>query len=197
MATPERFLSAPIPGQSLTDTPRNYPWERPPQIDSYEDAAKYYINRIANQETMDDIAVLFDNGLPISVFVESLTTMGVSEGLHSIDVSMIINPMLHAFLKAAMTQYGVDAKDDVYDPKKDPTEREKRRLKIAIDAALATARQEDRTAESDPGVAILEEVRDTIEPAEEMPSDTEEVVVAPDEAPAEEPRMGLMARGGM
>ena len=31
-------FEAPIPGQSLTGEPRQYPWESPPQIDKPEDA---------------------------------------------------------------------------------------------------------------------------------------------------------------
>jgi len=199
MVKPESFLSAPIPGQSLTDTPKNYPWENPPQMADYEEVTKYYINRMANQDVMDDIAVLFEGGMPIAPFVESVTTMGVMEGLHSIDVSLIVAPVLHAFIKAAMLEYGIDAKDDTFNPDKDPTEREKRRLMTAIQVSLAEAEEEQRTADTDPGVALLQQVSDS------MNADTEdatEEVDMQEAEPAEEvsvepaPR-GLMARGAM
>lgn len=201
MAKAEEFLVAPIPGQSLTDTPRNYPWERPPQMDSYEDATKYYIGQLANDDVMDDLAVLFDNGLPVSVFVESMTTMGVSEGLHSIDVSLIIAPVLHAFIKAAMTQYGVEAKDEYFDPEMAKEEREKRRLQITIDAALADARANKKTAQNDAGVSILQDIKDNMEgestegEAPEEGAMMEEMPV--EEAVQEEAPRGLMARGAM
>jgi hypothetical protein len=50
MATPEDFLSGPIPGQSLTDTPGNYPWEKPPEMVEVEDVVKFYINKLADQD---------------------------------------------------------------------------------------------------------------------------------------------------
>ena len=115
MIKPERFLSAPIPGQSLTDTPRNYAWERPPEIADYEEATKLYIDKLANQDVMDDLAVVFDGGMPIAPFVDALTTMGVGEGLHSVDVKLIVSPVIHAFIKAAMLEYGIEAKDEGYD----------------------------------------------------------------------------------
>lgn len=195
MAKPENFLSAPIPGQSLTDTPRNYPWERPPQMADHEEVTKYYINKLADQDVMDDLAVLFDGGMPIGPFVESLTTSGVSEGLHSIDVSLIVGPVLHAFIKASMLQYGIDAKDDTYDPERDPTERERRRLKTAIELALIDAKEEKRTAATDTGVAMLQEVQQTLE--EEAAPQEEEADMPQEEMPAEAPRKGLMARGAM
>lgn len=207
MATPEGYLSAPIPGQSLTATPKQYAWERPPQIADYEEATKYYIDRLASKDVMDDLSVVFDGGMPISAFVEALTTTGVSEGLHTIDVSLIISPVLHAFVKAAMLQYGIDAKDEVYDPKKDPSEREKMRLKTAINLALAEAKTEDRTAATDPGVAMLQKIKDNMEgdtsedegilamaEGQEEPEMPEAEEVMTEEAPA--PR-GLMAREGM
>jgi hypothetical protein len=199
MVKPESFLSAPIPGQSLTDTPRNYPWENPPQMADYEEVTKYYINRMANQDVMDDIAVLFEGGMPIAPFVESVTTMGVMEGLHSIDVSLIVAPVLHAFIKAAMLEYGIDAKDDTFNPDKDPTERENRRLMTAIQLALAEAEGEQRTADTDPGIALLQQVSDS------MDADTEDATEEVDmqeaepaeEVPVEPAPRGLMARGAM
>jgi hypothetical protein len=195
MAKPEDFLQAPIPGQSLTATPKQYKWERPPQMADHEEVVKYYINKLADQDVMDDLAVLFDGGMPITPFVQTLTTTGVSEGLHTIDVSLIVAPVLHAFIKAAMLQYGIDAKDDTYDPEKDPTEREKRRLMTAIQLALAEAGNEDRTAATDTGVAVLQEVQQTLQ--EEAPEEQQEEPMAePDAVPAE-PRRGLMARETM
>jgi hypothetical protein len=88
MVKPESFLSAPIPGQSLTDTPKNYPWENPPQMADYEEVTKYYIGRLADQDVMDDLAVLLDGGMPIAPLVDSITTIGVMEGIHTVDVSL-------------------------------------------------------------------------------------------------------------
>ena len=204
MIKPERFLSAPIPGQSLTDTPKNYAWERPPEMADYQEVTKMYINRLADQDVMDDLAVVFDGGMPISPFVDALTTMGVGEGLHSVDVKLIVSPVIHAFIKAAMLEYGIEARDEAYDPKKDPTVREKRRLETAIQLALVEAQNEDRTAETDPGVNILQKISDSMsgEDTGVMQEDDAELAPMVEEeatppAPEEEPRRGLMARGGM
>ena len=39
----ENPFDAPIPGQSLTDTPGNYPWEHPPQYTDVDDILDIYI----------------------------------------------------------------------------------------------------------------------------------------------------------
>jgi len=159
MATPEDFLSGPIPGQSLTDTPGNYPWEKPPEMVEVEDVVKFYINKLADQDVMDDLSVVFDAGLAISPFVKTLTTSGVMLGRHTIEAGMLAAPAVHAFVKAAMTSYGIDALDESYNPDKDPTEKEKKRLELRIKLAMSEAEEEGRTSESDPGVALLEELK--------------------------------------
>ena len=110
------FFEAPIPGQSLTDEPKNWPWENPPEMVDPDEAAKYYINRLANEDVMDDLSVLFDNDMPVAPFVKTLLTTGVMNGLHSVDVSIIIAPVIHEFIKASMTTYGIDVRDDIEDP---------------------------------------------------------------------------------
>ena len=193
MVKPENFIEGPVPGQSLTATPRQYKWERSPQMSDYEEVTKFYINKLADQDVMDDLAVLFEGGMPITPFVQALTTTGVSEGLHTIDVSLIVGPVVHAFIKASMLQYGIDAKDDTFNPDKDPNEREKRRLITAIQLALADAESADRTADMDSGVAVLEELQRSL--SDEVPEDTmkqEETVAPQDDMPV--PPKGLMAR---
>ena len=43
-------FDAPVPGQSLTDTPGNYGWEHPPQFADIEGAAEYVYNRLQKKE---------------------------------------------------------------------------------------------------------------------------------------------------
>ena len=43
----EAALRAAIPGQSLTDTPKNYPWERPAEIADPDEAIRYHMDRVS------------------------------------------------------------------------------------------------------------------------------------------------------
>jgi hypothetical protein len=146
-----------------------------------EDVVKFYINKLADQDVMDDLAVLFDADMAISTFVKSLTTSGVMFGRHTLDAGSLAAPAIHAFLKAAMTQYGIDAMDEPYNPDKDPSEKEKRRLEMRIKLAMTEAAKQDKTAENDPGVALLQELQQEEQPQEE-------------EAQPETGGMGLMSK---
>ena len=187
------LLDAPIPGQSLTDQPKNWPWENPPEMADPEEATQYYINKLADEEIMDDLSVLLGSDMPVAPFVKTLLTMGVMNGLHSIDVSIIIAPVIHAFIKAAMTSYGIEVRDDIGDPEEELKEREKQRLQTAITMAMADA--EDKGAsDEDPGVALLAEMQNTTGKTQvEMPEDDLNMNMEVSESDAEP--MGLMAKG--
>jgi len=179
------FLEAPIPGQSLTDQPKNWPWENPPEMADTEDATRFYINKLANDDVMDDLSVLFGGGMPVAPFVKTLLTTGVMNGRHSIDVSIIIAPVIHAFIKAAMTSYGIKVRDDIVSPEQELKDKEKQRLLTALELAMADTDKEV----DDPGVALLQEIQTTL--------NTESVEAVSDEGmevsePAE-PK-GLMAK---
>ena len=48
----ENPFDAPIPGQSLTDEPGNYPWEHPPQRVSVEEALDDIYESMMEEENM-------------------------------------------------------------------------------------------------------------------------------------------------
>ena len=187
MAEAVDFLRGPIPGQSLTDTPGNYPWEQPPEMVEVEDVVKFYVNKLANQDVMDDLAVMFEADMPVSSFVKTLMVSGTMTGRHTLDAGTLAAPAIHAFVKAAMTQYGIEVRDEPYDPKKDPSVREQKRLEMHIKLAMADAEANERTAENDPGVALLQEIQQAT--AGEGEETQEEA-----EAGAAEGGMGLMSK---
>jgi len=191
MASP---LDAPIPGQSLTDSPGNWPWENPPEMSDPEEATKYYVNKLANEEVMDDLSVLLGNNMPLVPLVKTLLTTGVMNGMHSIDVSIIIAPVIHAFIKASMTNYGIEVRDDITNPEDEIKEGEKRRLQSAIEFAVIEAGK-NGAGQEDEGVALLESLQQALsESSTEAPvDDTEENMDMEVSTPAEP--MGLMAKG--
>jgi hypothetical protein len=182
------FLEAPIPGQSLTDQPKNWPWENPPEMAEPEEATRYYINKLADEEVMDDLSVLLGGGMPLAPFVKTLLTTGVMNGMHTIDVSIIIAPVIHAFIKAAMTSYGIEVRDDITDPEEELKEREKRRLQTALELALADAGNK----QDDPGVTMLQEIQTTLD-EEGVEATTDDAEMDMEVSEPAEP-MGLMAK---
>ena len=61
----ENPFDAPIPGQSLTDTPGNPSWEHPPQFTDVEQASEYVWGKIHNERALTQIILFLKEGVPV------------------------------------------------------------------------------------------------------------------------------------
>ena len=107
----EAALMAAVPGQSLTDYPKNYPWERPPEMTDPNEAIKFHIDRISDPEVIDNVLDLLEFGIPAKTLSDSMMTAAVGSGIHSIDVSLIIEPIVREFMMEAANMAGVKYKE--------------------------------------------------------------------------------------
>ena len=98
---------------------------------------KYYINKLANQDVIDDIGTLMMTGIPLKPVVESITTAGVMRGLHTVDAGMNVSPTIHQFLKEAIESMGIEVDDDGIDYKQQAKEKELERTKMLVAKYLA------------------------------------------------------------
>ena len=86
-------FDTPVPGQSLTDTPGNYPWEHSPQFATVEDASHSIWNGIHEEDTMEKILVLLDAGLTVEEIVKVIVFAGFVEGKFNPDVGLLLVAM--------------------------------------------------------------------------------------------------------
>lgn len=101
-------LRAPIPGMSLTTEPGNRPWENPPQIVSVEDAIQYYAEKLLDPEKADIILDTMAEEVSIESMADMLTTSSVMDGVHTIDVSVLVTPIVQEMLRYVGDAHGVD-----------------------------------------------------------------------------------------
>ncbi len=113
-------LSRPIPGQSLTSEPKNRPWRNPPQLDTVEDAMEYYLPKLSSPEIAPRLLDVIERGIPLTSLAETIVTGGAMQGIHSIDVGLLINPILVEFMKGmaeiAEGEYNLGDKDKDEEP---------------------------------------------------------------------------------
>lgn len=130
-------LDGPIPGQSLTRELGNAPWEQPPLYAKPEAALANHLKQLSKGNRMDDLLFLVGQGFPISTFVDSLLTTSVMEGYHTADVSQLIAPVLHTYIKEAAQSAGVSYTEwDGPTPEEVDKQRFKQRLNIKFGASL-------------------------------------------------------------
>tara|TARA_A100001015_G_scaffold198322_1_gene221265 strand:- start:885 stop:1397 length:513 start_codon:yes stop_codon:yes gene_type:complete len=83
-------FDAPVPGQSLTDTPGNYPWEHPPLYSDTGEAADYVWERLHKPEFAEQIIAMLDAGVPVEAIGRVIVFGGFLEGKFTPDVAFII-----------------------------------------------------------------------------------------------------------
>mgnify|MGYP003110052370 FL=1 len=183
----ETRLRAPIPGQSLTDEPRGYAWERPSEYSTPEEALQFYLPRVTAKETLEDIMLALENGFPLSTLVKGIYMNGVMEGKHSIDIGLLIAPVLHEIILSAAKTYGVAVKELPVSPQEQEKRRSDKIVETAVKRQLERGLREDESLE--------ESMVSTDEGAENVPQEQEEMPeMAETEEKPEPEAKGLMSR---
>tara|TARA_R110002020_G_scaffold249159_2_gene463069 strand:+ start:3364 stop:3951 length:588 start_codon:yes stop_codon:yes gene_type:complete len=192
------LIQAAVPGQSLTDSPKNPPWERPAEMSSLEDVVTHYVTRLADESVMDDMAMVFKLGADLETVVETIHTAGAMKGMHTVEAGMLAGPVIASFLKSMLATYDIDAPERSVDPDTQMEEREHMRISTLLDAAMAQAKEEDS------GTELLQEMSDAASqvegedaaPMPEMPVEQEEGTMAMAEPMADQGN-GIMSRGAV
>ena len=191
-------FGAPIPGQSLFTTPNERPYERPSELDTVDDALSYYFTNLRDPEIIDDLMTVVDMGIPLEPIVKTLYMSSVMNGIHNLDVGLIVAPVLSEFLAAVAKSYEIDFKYTAVDAAEQKSEKENMKvqmmLRAAIDKGIETGGEEDR------GVSLLKEMAESLEDQDDMEVEVKEDVTDAPPPPAElqmVKEQGLMSRRGM
>ena len=191
------IFNAPIPGQSLTDEPKNFPWERPPEIVDPRQAIKFHIDGINRPEALDNILEMIQIGIPVSALTQTALTTAQMEGVHSPDVSLIIKDVIKEELISIAEEAGIKYKTGDEPSELDIKEKEERQVLALLRKKIGQA------DEMDAGVEMMQQTADMM--AEEQEEPQEDIQEAEAQEPMtemqkeeqtmpQEPR-GLMAKG--
>ena len=162
----EILTDMPIAGESLTAELGSRPWQSPPQFETPEQAIGHYFTRLTDPQDSIGIINALEKGIPVETLTEVIQLGGVMEGLHTIDVGVLISPVIAETLIQLAEKAGI--KYTVEDE-----EKVEEKMPEGLDIELATM--------------DLEPKRKSID---EIMTGKEEPV---DEIKKEEPK-GLMAR---
>lgn len=132
-------LKAPIPGMSLTREPGNAPWEQPPLYNTAEEALGFYLQKLDEEERLDDLLFALEAGYPVASMVDFLTSYSVMEGYHSFDVKMLISPVLHEYIVSLADAAGIEYTERMGPTKEERMkEKDKKRTKALLIKAMSS-----------------------------------------------------------
>ena len=108
-------FDAPIPGQSLTDEPGNYPWEHPPQRASVEESLDDIYESLMREKNMKRMFTLLRMGIPVEALVKVITFSGFLEGKYTVDVAKLLEPMVSMIITGEAALAEIPAKINLDD----------------------------------------------------------------------------------
>tara|TARA_R110001599_G_scaffold166033_1_gene355495 strand:+ start:418 stop:975 length:558 start_codon:yes stop_codon:yes gene_type:complete len=183
------MFNAPIPGQSLTSEPRNYPWENPPEFANPEEALLFHMDRLKDPSKVKAIAGLLTLGLDVVTLTEGILRGAVAEGRHSVDISMLIGPIVHEYIVGVADAAGID-----YDEGLEEDEIDVERIKYSVRSEEAKKILEEIESGDDIDLGDMES---DMPEGMDMQEDTADIIEEePEEMAVEEEKMmGLMSRG--
>jgi len=101
-------FDAPVPGQSLTDTPGNYPWEHPPQFNDPEEVTEYLWVTMHQKQLTEQLIGMLDAGVPVEAIGRTILFAGFMEGKFSPDIAFLITEPVMKMIAAIGIQGGVE-----------------------------------------------------------------------------------------
>jgi len=101
-------FDSPVPGQSLTDTPGNYPWEHPPQFTDPEEITEYLWVTLHQKELTEQLIGMLDAGVPVEAIGRTILFAGFMEGKFSPDLAFIITEPVMKMIAAIGVNGGVE-----------------------------------------------------------------------------------------
>lgn len=112
---------APIPGMSLTHELGARPWQSPPQYATVDDAIEYYMSRMSSDEFVDQLVDVMEMGIPLTTLANTIQMAGVMDGKHSIDVGILVMPVLIEMMMLIGDTQKVDYDSGLENPNKGKT----------------------------------------------------------------------------
>lgn len=108
MAADLGYMNGPIAGMSLTTEPGNRPWELPPQMPTVEEAIEYYTKQILSEvDNHDSVLEILETGLPVRNAANILQKNSVMNGVHTLDVGLLVLPVIEELIMTVADIYDV------------------------------------------------------------------------------------------
>lgn len=108
MERKDPLFDAPIPGQSMLHELGARPWQNPPQYSTLEDVVEFYISKMATDEVAMQVVDVLEMDVSVVDLAHVIQLANVMEGVHTIDVGVLVTPVLMEFIMLIGDSAGVD-----------------------------------------------------------------------------------------
>ena len=146
---PAKQFDAPIPGMSLTAELGARPWQSPAQFPTVDKAIQYYMDRMTSDQFMDQLIDIVEMGIPVSDIANIIQTSSVMEGIHSVDVGVLVSPVIMEMIMFIAESAGVDYVTGLDDPQGERVSKTKiAKILKELEAEIDDTEEEEEEAPS-------------------------------------------------
>ena len=104
----EPTFELPVPGMAMTHEVGARPWQTPAQYTNVDYVAQFYIGQMQSDTFTDQVASLLETKMPVTMIANSMNTVNIMEGVHSIDVGILTMPIIMETIMLIAEQQGID-----------------------------------------------------------------------------------------
>ena len=165
MAEAEPSFDAPLPGMSLTAEVGSRPWQNPPKYASVDEVVDHYVTRMVTPSRTEELLDIMELGVPVSSLADSLQMAGVMNGLHTVDVGVLVTPVIMETLAYMAEREGIEYELGM-SPTKEGMEQDKDKIS---DAKIALAMKKVNKSDSKDEDTSMD-VEEPVEEKETMPT---------------------------
>ena len=101
-------MDGPIPGQSLTTEIGSRPWQQPAKFSTVEDTLEHYATKITDPKINDSLLDALEMGTSVASIAEIVVQSGAMEGIHTIDVSILVLPVIMELIAYVADEAEID-----------------------------------------------------------------------------------------
>ena len=103
----EQSFDRPIPGMAMTHEVGARPWQTPPALTTVEEATDYYVDRMGTDQFKAQLIDVMEMGVPLTTLANTIQLASVMEGMHTVDVGILMIPILVELMIAIGDSAGV------------------------------------------------------------------------------------------
>ena len=90
----EQSFDRPIPGMGMTFEVGSRPRQTPPELTTVEQATDYYVERMNTDAFKGQLVDVIEMGVPLATLANTIQLASVMEGIHSVDVGILMIPII-------------------------------------------------------------------------------------------------------
>jgi len=149
----EGLFEEPIAGESLTAEMGAFPWQRPPELSTVDETVLYYSDKLSEPRISNGFVAVLDSGVSVKTLVNTMVNNSILNGIHTIDVGMLVTPVLLEILMYLGDSAGVVYATGLEEDKDNPVVK-----KAMMNKVLNKFRNKDVNAETtEEEMPIIEE----------------------------------------